>query len=152
MSRKAKKGDVLKITTRNGCVYAQISHIDKQFGCLIRVLGGLFNPQQDPPNIAGLPELYQTYIFPQDAHIRSLVEIVSNQPLRDDFQAHPIMRDGVRDPRTGEVATWWLWDGTKEWSIGELPHSIRDLSLRRIWNYKILIDRIEKGWNPRDLI
>ncbi|WP_406698430.1 hypothetical protein V5E97_06130 [Singulisphaera sp. Ch08] len=148
MAKKPKTGDVVRITARRGYAYAQVSHIHKNFGCLLRILDGFFAPQQGIPNVGDFPEIFQTYMFYQDLLISGYSEIVCNAPLRDEFKTHPLMRDGVRNPKTGKVGVWWLWDGIKEWPIGVLPENMRGLSLRGIWNYKMLIDRIENGWRP----
>jgi hypothetical protein len=54
----------------------------------------------------------------------------------------------VIDPSTGKVKVWWLWDGEREWQVGELTEEQRGLSFREVWNDTLLIERIESGWTP----
>ncbi|WP_176536262.1 hypothetical protein [Rhizobium sp. L9] len=43
---------------------------------------------------------------------------------------------------------WWLWDGEKEWRIGQLSAEQHQLSIRGVWNDTLLVERIEFGWTP----
>ncbi len=152
MARKPKVGDVVRIATNKGFAYAQLSHMNKLCGCLLRIFEGFFPNCTSIPNVQELSEAYQTYVFPEDLFAKDCVQIIGNQPLRKEFIEHPLMRAGVRDPKTGKVADWWLWDGTQEWLVGPLTDEMRCLSLRQIWVYTILVNRIEAGWKPSDVV
>ena len=49
-----------------------------------------------------------------------IVHVVGNEQVSEAFKTFPVFRAGVADPKTGKVATWWLWDGDKEWKVGAL--------------------------------
>jgi hypothetical protein len=93
-------------------------------------------------------ELYWTFVFEDDLHEKSVVQTVGHEPIPLRCREFPLFRAGLRDPKTGQVKTWWLWDGKKEWPIGALGAEHKHLPIRQIWNYKILADRIAAGWNP----
>ena len=59
-----------------------------------------------------------------------------------------LVRGGVIDPSTRKVKVWWLWDGEKEWRVGEITAEQRGLPIRGVWNDTLLIERIESGWTP----
>jgi regulator of RNase E activity RraB len=54
---------------------------------------------------------------------------------------------GSRD-KSGRVLDWWLYDGNREWRIGQLSPGQERLSIAAIWNDTLLIDRIMSGWAP----
>ncbi len=87
--------------------------------------------------------------FPLNAAIdQHIVSIVANVALPSDAQKFPTFRAGVVDPATRKVGVWWLWDGEKEWRVGQLTVEQRCLSIRGVWNDTLLIERIESGWTP----
>lgn len=152
MARKrAKVGDVIRIATANGYAYAQFTRRDPLLGCMIRVLPGLYpEPLTDLAAKVSERELYHTLLFEDDLHEAPVVTVAGNEPVPEWCRAYPLFRTGLRDPRTGRVATWWLWDGTKEWPIGMLTEEQRSLSLRQVWTYNILADRVARSWMPVD--
>jgi regulator of RNase E activity RraB len=54
---------------------------------------------------------------------------------------------GSRD-KSGRVLDWWLYDGNREWRIGQLSPGQEQLSIAAIWNDTLLVDRILSGWAP----
>ena len=79
---------------------------------------------------------------------RGIFEVVGNEPLRPDLQEFPLFRAGNRGLPGTQVAVWWLYDGEKEWKIGELSEEQRKLPILGICNDTFLISRIESGWTP----
>lgn len=144
---KAKIGDIVEIKTAKGLVYAQFAQKHKQYGALLRVFGDFYNVR--PNSFAGLVTNKPTFIcfFPLNAALdRGIVSIVGNVALPPEAQSFPVFRAGVIDPSTRKVGVWWLWDGEKEWRVGELNAEQRKFPIRGVWNDTLLIERIESGW------
>ena len=57
---------------------------------------------------------------------------------------------GGRDPQSGRVLNWWLYDGEGERYVGSLAPEHRGLSVRVGWNQELLVKRLEQGWQPED--
>lgn len=146
---KLKIGDIVEINTTKGLAYAQYTHRHKQYGALLRVFGSLFEAR--PSNFTDLISSNPAFMcfFPLAAAVdQGIVSIVCNLSLPSNAQEFPIFRAGVIDPATRKVGVWWLWDGEREWRIGELTAEQRSLSIRGVWNDTLLIERIEAGWTP----
>ena len=151
MGKRALLGDVVQIAIDKGFAYAQLTHRNRLCGCLLRVLPGVHrSPLKDLGKKTRVKELYHTFVFEEDLHESPAVQIVGHEPIPKESRAFPLFRAGVKDPKTKQVKTWWLWDGAKEWPIGELREDQKLLPLRQIWNYKILINKINEGWRPAD--
>jgi hypothetical protein len=151
MAKKQKIliGDVIEISTAKGLAYAQFSHNHARYGVLLRILPGFFDTR--PANLKEVvahQELFVTFFPLQAAVDRKIFEVVANLPVPDSAKKFPLFRTGVVDPTTGKVKVWWLWDGEKEWKIGEITPEQRKLPLRGIWNDTLLIEKIESGWTP----
>jgi hypothetical protein len=128
---KLKIGDVVEIKTTKGLTYAHYAHKHKQYGALLRVFERFYDVR---PN--GFSELVNSKLafvcfFPLSAAVDlALVSIVGNTPVPLEAQEFPTFRAGVIDPSTRKVGVWWLWDGQKEWRIGELSTEERRLPIR----------------------
>jgi hypothetical protein len=149
MAKRTSIGDVIEIPTARGLTYAQFSHKHSQYGALLRVLPGFHELR--PVDLADLvrqPESFVTFFPLQAAVSRNIFEVVVNCPVPDFARPFPLFRSGVVDPATQRVKVWWLWDGEKEWKVGEITTEQRKLPLRGIWNDTLLIQRIEEGWTP----
>ena len=146
---KLKIGDVVEIKTGKGLSYAQYAHRHKQYGALLRVFDNFYDARPDDFDELVKSKLKFMCFFPLSAAIdRDIVSIVDNVALPLDAQKFPTFRAGVVDPATRKVGVWWLWDGEKEWRVGELTVEQRRLSIRGVWNDTLLIERIESGWMP----
>jgi hypothetical protein len=157
MTKKARSqrnlliGDVLEIHTKKGLAYAQCTHKVPFFGHLIRVLPGFHkSPIDDVAAVVPKIEKYVTFIFWDKDVDRSRMHVIGRAPVPERCAALPLFKDGSADPKTGKVATWWLWDGQKEWRVGKLTAKQKELPMRLIMNYVSLIHRIDEGWHPRD--
>jgi hypothetical protein len=149
---RLKIGDIVEIKTGKGLAYAQYTHKhDKppRYGALLRVFGKFYDVR--PSDLTELVRNRPAFMcfFPLGAAVnRSIVSIVGNVAVPLEAQAFPIFRAGVIDPSTRKVNVWWLWDGEREWRVGEITAEQRRLSIRGVWNDTLLVERIESGWTP----
>ncbi|MDO3434250.1 hypothetical protein QWJ46_16325 [Rhizobium sp. CBN3] len=142
-------GDIIEINTAKGLAYAHYAHKHKQYGALLRVFGNFFDDRPDSfADLANSRPVFMCF-FPLSAAVdRGIVSIVDNVPLPSYATKFPTFRAGVVDPATRKVGVWWLWDGEKEWLIGQLSAEQRQLPIRGVWNDTLLVERIESGWTP----
>ncbi|MCK4761257.1 MAG: hypothetical protein KAW12_03595 [Candidatus Aminicenantes bacterium] len=147
--KRVKIGDIIEVETKIGFAYAQYTHKHKMYGALIRVFDKIFESRPKSFKKLILENVRFSTFFPLQAAIsKKIFEIVCNEPVRPDLHTFPTFRGGLYDPITKKTKVWWLWDGEKEWKIGDLKENQRKLSILEIWNDTLLIDRIESGWRP----
>lgn len=148
-NKKPKVGDVVIITTSKGYAYAQLTHVNKLFGYLIRVYPQLHSrPVKEVCQITERPEAYSTFIHRLDFYAEPHITIIASCPIRPESTVFPMFRDGIKDPAIGKVERWWLWDGEVSTPVGELTEDMKRLSIREMDNYETLIAKIEAGWMP----
>jgi hypothetical protein len=148
-SGKAKIGDIIEIPISDGLVYAHYTHQHSPFGGLIRVFDPVFNsPVTDLDKLVEEPVRFSTFLPVQAFVKRGIFKVIGNREPSAKNRIFPIFRDGIADPNTKRVATWWLWDGEKEWKVGTLTPEQRKYPLRAVWNDTMLVNRIEQGWTP----
>jgi len=146
---KVKCGDIIEIKTSKGIAYALYTHRHPRYGALLRVFDGLFATSPDNlGDIVTLAVRFATFFPLQAAVDRGLVTVVGNAPIPDNLKLFPVCRAGAVDPHTKKVASWWLWDGQREWQVGDLTAEERKLPIRGVVNDTLLIQRIEEGWLP----
>ncbi|HEV2208653.1 MAG TPA: ribonuclease E inhibitor RraB [Verrucomicrobiae bacterium] len=149
-----KLGDIVEIRTKSGLRYAQFSHYHSikpnNWGALLRILPGVFTTRPGDFNeLASSKELFFTFFPLQAAIKRGVMEVVANESIPALAQKFPLFRSGIRNPATGKVEVWWLWDGEKAWKVGQLTDAQLDLPIKQIPSYLMLVERIENGWTPR---
>lgn len=149
--KRPKIGDLIEIRTKRGLAYAQFTHKHPTHGALLRILEGFYSDTPtDLVALANTRSTFQTF-FPLAATIkRGTVSIVGNAPIPEDARAFPIFRNGVADPLTKVVKDWWLWDGQKEWMVGDLTPEQWKYPLEAVWNDTLLIERIEEDWKQEE--
>ena len=149
MAKRVRIGDIIELPTKRGFSYGQFSHKHARYGALIRVLPEFFRARPDDfAELVHRPEMFVTFFPLQAAVNRGIFEVVGNCVVPEFAKAFPLFRAGVADPATRKVKMWWLWDGEKEWKVGDITTEQRKLPLRGIWNDTLLIERIEIGWTP----
>lgn len=142
-------GDVIEINTPKGLAYAHYTHkhdAPPKYGALLRVLPGLYRTR--PKDFSEIVKLEAQFIvfFPLGAACnRGIVHVVANEPIPDNARLFPIFRNGIAN-REGRIETWWLWDGEREWKIGQLMPGMEKYPLLEVWNDTLLIERIIEGW------
>jgi hypothetical protein len=149
MPKRAKIGDVVEITTKNGYSYAHFTHKHPTHGALLKVFNR--NYPQRPDRFIGVVEGEPDFMcfFPLAAAVsRGIVTIAANVELSEQARNFPVFRGGLEgDDR--KVKSWWLWDGEREWCVGQLTDEQKGLSVRQVLNDAALVDRIEAGWTPK---
>jgi hypothetical protein len=150
-SKKPKIGDVIRIKTAKGYAYAQLTHENKLLGFMIRVFPGIHKePVEDVCELVKQEELYSTFIHRLDFYEEPHIVIVTNCPLTPRSRLFPMFRDGIKNPNTGRVEKWWLWNGENSAPVGPLTEEMKTMPIREFNNYKTLIKKIESGWLPSD--
>jgi hypothetical protein len=151
MVRRIKSGDVFEIHTQKGLAYAQFLFKDKMYGNLIKVFKGFFAKRPEyVQDLMELPVQLKTFIPLQAAINQGIFEVIGRQPVSDEDAQLPLFKMGIRDPHSGKVAVWFLWDGKREWRIDELTSEQRSYPWRGTLNDTLLIERIEEGWTQED--
>jgi hypothetical protein len=147
-------GDVIEIPlSKRRVAYAQfVYNYNKPpvWGNLIRVLPGIYKTR--PENFTELvrdKERFYTFFPAGVAVTRHLIEIVANEEIPRRCRTLPLFKANNRD-FGGAKDIWWLWDGKSEWKVQPLPRKYYDLPIQESVTLGVLIDRIKKGWSPRD--
>lgn len=150
-AKRLRVGDIIQIRMSTGYAYAQCVLRDPVCGHLIRVFPGIYkSPLSKFSVLVEGPEEYHTFLLWGSNVDPSLISIAEHCEVPQSKDGYPMFKAGVVDPATGKVATWWLWDGKKEWKVGTLTEEQRQYSLREIWNDILLVERLESGWRPTD--
>ena len=150
MAKRIRIGDVVQVTTPRGFAYAHYSHKHAMFGSLLRILSGLYS--EVPGDLVELTHKLPRFVtfFPLQAAVsRGIVDVVGNVPLPAAAQPFPLFRAAMRDPATGKVSAWWLWDGLREWRLDQLSAEQLSLPIREIVNDTLLVERIVSDWTPQ---
>jgi hypothetical protein len=150
MTKNPIIGDIVEIPTSKGFAYAQFTHKQDQYGALLRVLDGTFDTRPKVfDEIVDKKHRFVTF-FPLSAAIRrKIFFIVGHADVPLEAKEFPTFRAGAVG-KNRKVATWWLWDGNKEWMIGDLTPKLSHLPIREIVNDTALIHRIESGYTPEN--
>ena len=146
---RIKLGDVIEIPTPKGLAYAHYVNRHDRYGALLRVFSRLHNERPAEVAQAVIGDVQFVCFFPLQAAVnQKIVIVLGNTPIPAEAAEFPVFRAGVVDPATGKVATWWFWDGDKEWRVGALSPAQRFMPIRGVWNDTFLIERIVSGWRP----
>lgn len=142
---RPKIGDVIEITLGAGFGYAQYTHKHATYGALLRVLPQVFEIR--PTDFSWVADAVPQFLtfFPLGAACsKGIVQIAGSQPLSQEAQVFPLFRSSAGIGN--EKGPWWLWDGSKEWCIGDLKPGMEKLPLRGVINDTLLVERIKEGW------
>lgn len=147
ISRKRPQiGDVIEIGTPLGLAFAQFTHKHHTYGALLRVLPGLYASRPESLSELSLTEPQFSTFFPLgSACSKGIVQIVGNEAISESLRMFPTFRTSVKG-QDGRWGPWWLWDGHKEWKIGQLQPGMEALPPRAVINDTLLIERIVSGW------
>lgn len=145
MTKRLKIGDVVEISLPDGNkTYAQYTHKHKMYGALIRVYEK--GTRLEGSKFSDNAKVQFSTFFPLSAAIKQeIVSVVENLPIKEEHLEFPVFKAGVQDAN-GDVHTWWLWDGDKEWKVGKLSNEQKNYPFRGVINDTLLIERICGGW------
>ena len=148
---KPSIGDVIEITTQSGFAYAQVRFNHSDFGLVFQLFPGTFPKHLEKLDlILSQPPLYFFFLGKKDLSAPPYTQYRGNHPVLGDQDSFPLFRTGLKNPQTGITENWWLWDGKSTWLIGPLADDQKNLSIRGMWDPKLLVNRIESGWRPSD--
>lgn len=149
---KPKLGDIIEIEVNSGFAYALYTHENKLLGSLLRVFGHIYSarPNDLEPIISEEPQF--EVFFPLAAAVQKrIVSVHENVEIPKKLRSFPIFRDSVVNPRTRAVQNW-LWDGEREWPVGDLSEKEMRYPVRAIINDTLLKKRILSGYRALDNI
>ena len=81
---------------------------------------------------------------------RKIFEIVGNVAIPECDKIFPLLRNGIIQKGNPAGSPRYLYDGEREWRPDSLPPDFNSLSFVEAINDTLLIERIEKGWQPKD--
>jgi hypothetical protein len=150
-------GDVVELKTSDGFAYVQYTHEHPTYGELVRVLPGVYEARLDRRAVASLLKektVFHSFVFLEESLKEPrLARVIGNFRIPRHAKAFPVFRDGLPDPKTGEVTHWVLWDGKRQWPVGALTAEQRKLPVRTILLLEDVAEDITRGYQPEhDLI
>lgn len=143
---KAELGDIFEINTTKGKVYLHYVFVDYTIGDLVRVLNGFYKSQ--PENLKETAEKKEQFIlfFPISvAFKKKIIYKVGRYDMVFKMPSHMRASHTIR----GEFLGWHIID-TQTWQrklVKELTKDQKQLSPWGVWNYALLLERLEEGWN-----
>jgi hypothetical protein len=144
MAQRINLGDFFQIPLPDGR-YAYCQHVNwnDQIGFLVQVLDRI----SDHPLKIGELEGAQPLFPPVFVGLRAAVNSgrwkrIGNKPVTD-FK-FPLFR-ATSATKPGKYDNWWLFDGSTQRFIGELPAELRTLEVEVAWGYEMLEQRIATG-------
>lgn len=149
LSRHYGIGLVVEVDLDSRPRYVQWCLTHPEWGHMLRVLPSVA-PADDVCALAAGTEDWFAYV-----DVDELLELPEARPLTVcevplASRSHPLMRDGMPLGRGRGIdeSDSWLWDGVREWWVGELTEAQRDFSLREALPAPFLVDRLRRGWTP----
>jgi hypothetical protein len=139
--KRARAGDVLRLSTPKGFAYLQYIGRHPEYGDAVLVSPKL-SEGVDAQTFSGA---YVAFYPVAAAMARSLVEFVDHSmpPKLPQCLRRPGARSGLR------VTTWIIENGTNETVKSKLSEDDLQLPIAVIWNHDLLIQRVLEGWDPR---
>lgn len=143
-------GAIIEVRTTSGLAYAHYTHHHPSYGEVVRLLPGLhptrpedFRPLLDARGATHLLLPLKQALRRED----SLIAVVGWEPLQAVEQVFPVFRMAIRD-RHGDIAYWWLWDGSKVWQKTELSQDEQQLPFRAISSVEQLVAHLQEAAVP----
>lgn len=147
-------GDVIEIPlAAKQLAYAQYIYYYRKepvWGALIRVLRGIHSKRPDDLAVLVAGDDQFLTFYPAGAVVRrGVVQIVGQAEIPRRYRTFPLFKGCNTNFNTGKK-TWWLWDGKREWCVGDLAPEHYDLPILEIITHQVLVDRIRQKWSARD--
>lgn len=146
MAKRVKPGDIVQILTSEGVSYAQLSHINPEYGYLIRVFEGTYPKRpKDWAEVVARPVQFSAFFPLQSAVNQALLAVVGNCPIPEAMARFPTFRSRAG----GRGGSIWLWDGKAAIMLDRpLGDEEQSFPVRGIISAPLLVERIEKGYRP----
>lgn len=138
-------GDIVEIPAGERLAYAQFTHKHPVYGALLRVLPGLHDERPIKFDCLVSQDNQFVTFFPLGAACnRKIVTVVAHELIPRHSKEFPVFRTCVKTKN--RRGPYWLWDGEREWQIGDLQPGMEHWPIRGVWNETLLIERILEGW------
>lgn len=147
---RLRVGDVFAMRLADGLVrYGQYLHEHEREGSLVQVFRAATPEVLPVEEVIGTGALFPpVYVGLRPAIREGRWHVIGRAPV-EGF-VHPLFRDHSNPSPGKNSPSWWIWDGTTETRIGELPSEYRALEMRGSWGYELLENRILKGRSVYD--
>lgn len=146
---KIGPGTVVEMPVDDRFGYMLCTHRHPDYLDLMRVFRGLHDVR--PSDLQTLVE--GEVQFTCFAPLRRVIEdgygtAVGIVDIPERLKPFPIFRAGMVDATSKKVAVWWLWDGEKEWRVGDLEPSQLALPIRGVYGAEVIQQYLREGWTP----
>jgi hypothetical protein len=142
---KLVPGDIVEIEKDSGLCYVQVTHDHPSYPEVVRSLPGIFAARpQDLGKLARSDSRFSAMV-PLAAAIEGRkisASLVSNAPVPEAYAAFPTFRVPIRDQQ-GDIAYWWLWDGSGLRYEIESDETIADLPLREVMMINAFLEKLD---------
>ena len=144
---RPKIGSVIEFKTAKGLAYGQVTHKHPEYSYLIRVFFGFHDSRPDSfEGAVSEPVRFSAFTHLPSAIKQNCCSTVAELPVREELRPFTLFRAGMYDFVTKQMGPWWLWDGEKEWRVGNLtPEQLKYPKLG-VWNAALIVERIESDW------
>lgn len=139
-----KPGDIIEIETSSGLAYVQVTHNHPAYPEVVRALTGLHKDRpSDLEKLAGGQSRFRAMVNLGSAmeQKRLTGARIGNLGVPAEDLEFPTFRMPIRDKK-GNVAYWWLWDGTGLSYVTELDANAQSFPMREVTTVSALIDRL----------
>jgi hypothetical protein len=143
MTKRAKAGDVLGVSTPDGVICLQYLRKHAEYGDAVTVC----TVKQTEPVTISTVLFGGGYVafYPATAALaRGMAKIIGHLPPPG--LPSRLRRPGVRLGR--DVKTWVIEEPTRDVVRERLSEEERLLPIGVIWNHELLIQRVGEGWRP----
>jgi hypothetical protein len=148
-----KVGDVYEIQlSDNRKAYAHFIHEDRVYGSLLSVFDLITLDDASLNMILGSPQKFPPIICDISRGIReNVMKPIDHETIRQfDYPGFVVWKE---DDRNRKPAAWYLWDGRDFFRLSTvLPEKFRRLEYLRVWSAQEIVERIETGKLPADVI
>lgn len=145
---KIGPGIVVEMPVDDQFGYMLCTHRHPDFLDLVRVFRGLHDRR--PADLKALAE--GEVQFSCFTPLRRVIKdgygtVVGIVDIPEHLEPFPVFRGGLVDANK-KAATWWLWDGEKEWRVGNLEPSQLALPIRGVYGAEVIQQYLREGWTP----
>lgn len=146
-----KQGEILEISSDRGIAYAQVLRPRQKQGDLLRVYNGYWPLPLTSLDVLNDGETKFHLFMPVDRELENdRIRRVGILPVPPSELGFPTFRSGLLNPLTKRVEIWWLWNGEKEWKVGDLTAEQHKLSPDGMWDLNFLLGKLNQDWKPEE--